>query len=50
LSEVIELRFFAGLSVSDTARIMGLSERGVVRNWRMARAMIHRALEQDHVV
>jgi RNA polymerase sigma factor (TIGR02999 family) len=48
LSEVIELRFFAGLSVADAAQVMGISERSVVRNWRIARAMIHRALDQDH--
>ena len=50
LSEVVELRFFAGLSVADTAEIMGISERSVIRNWRMARAMIHCALDQDHGV
>jgi RNA polymerase sigma factor (TIGR02999 family) len=48
LSEVIELRFFAGLSVADAAQVMGISERSVVRNWRIARAMIHRALDLDH--
>lgn len=48
LSEVVELRFFAGLSVADTAETMGISERSVIRNWRMARAMIHCSLDQDH--
>jgi RNA polymerase sigma factor (TIGR02999 family) len=50
LSKVVELRFFAGLSVGDTAEIMDISERSVIRNWRMARAMIHCALDQDHGV
>lgn len=49
LAEVVELRFFAGLSVADTAQVLGISERSVVRSWRMARAMIHRTLELDHV-
>lgn len=49
LAEVVELRFFAGLSVADTAQVLGISERSVVRGWRMARAMIHRTLELDHV-
>ncbi len=48
LSEVVELRFFAGLSVADVAQIQGISERSVIRNWRMARALIHHALGQDH--
>lgn len=48
LAQVVELRFFAGLSVADTARVLGTSERSVVRNWRLARAMIHRQLERDH--
>ena len=49
LAEVVELRFFAGLSVADTAQVLGISERSVVRGWRSARAMIHRVLERDHV-
>ena len=49
LAEVVELRFFAGLSVADTAQVLGISERSVVRGWRRARAMIHRILERDHV-
>ena len=49
LAQVVELRFFAGLSVAETAGILNISERSVVRNWRMARAMIHRALERTHV-
>lgn len=49
LAEVVELRFFAGLSVAEVAQVLDISERSVVRNWRMARAMIHRALERDHV-
>ena len=49
LAEVVELRFFAGLSVVDTAEVLNISPRSVVRNWRMARAMIYRALERDYV-
>ncbi len=49
LAEVVELRFFAGLSVVDTAEVLNITPRSVVRNWRMARAMIHLALERDHV-
>lgn len=45
LGKLVELRFFAGLSVAETASSLAVSERSVVRNWRIARAMIHRSLE-----
>lgn len=48
LAEVVELRFFAGLSVPDTAAVLGISERSVVRDWQVARLVIHRELERDH--
>ncbi|MGH8193414.1 MAG: ECF-type sigma factor, partial [Woeseiaceae bacterium] len=44
LGQVIELRFFAGLSVEDTARLLDVSERTVKRDWRVARAFLHREL------
>ncbi len=50
LGQVVEMRFFAGLSVAETALSLEISERSVVRNWRMARAMIHRALGQGGAI
>ncbi|MGH8168758.1 MAG: sigma-70 family RNA polymerase sigma factor [Woeseiaceae bacterium] len=44
LVRVIELRFFAGLSVEDTARMLEVSERTIKRDWRVARAFLHREL------
>lgn len=41
LAELVELRFFAGLSVEDTARILQVSDRTVKRDWRVARAYLH---------
>ncbi|MEZ4416569.1 MAG: sigma-70 family RNA polymerase sigma factor [Gemmatimonadota bacterium] len=41
LSQVVELRFFAGLSVEETAEALGCSERTVKRDWRLARAFLH---------
>ena len=38
---VIELRYFGGLSVSETAEALGVSERTVRRDWEMARAWLH---------
>ena len=43
-ARVVKLRFFAGLSVPETARIMGLSERTIKREWRFARAWLFHAL------
>jgi len=44
LSRLVELRFFAGLSVEETAEAMELSPRTVKRDWRRARAFLHDAL------
>ena len=43
-SRMIELRFFAGLSVEETAEVMGLSMISVKRDWRSAKAWLHREL------
>jgi RNA polymerase sigma factor (TIGR02999 family) len=43
-AEVVRLRFFAGLSVQETALILELSERTVKREWASARAWLYRAL------
>lgn len=45
LAQVVELRFFSGLSVEETAASMGVSERTVKRDWRLARAFLHSQLE-----
>jgi RNA polymerase sigma factor (TIGR02999 family) len=45
LGQIVELRFFAGLSVEDTAEALGVSERTVKRDWRLARAFLYRELE-----
>jgi RNA polymerase sigma factor (TIGR02999 family) len=41
---IVELRFFAGLSVEETAEVMGISESTVKREWRIAKAWLHREL------
>lgn len=40
LSQLVELRFFAGLSVEDIAELRDCSARTVVRDWRKARAFL----------
>lgn len=41
---VVELRFFAGLSIEETARALGISERTVKEDWTFARAWLDRRL------
>jgi RNA polymerase sigma factor (TIGR02999 family) len=47
---VVELRYFGGLSVEETAEAMGISPETVKRDWKMAKAWLFGALteEQDH--
>jgi len=44
-AKVVELRFFAGLSVEDTALALGISERTVAREWNVARAWLAREIQ-----
>lgn len=41
LAQVVELHFFGGLSFVEMARVLGVAERTVFRDWRTARALIH---------
>jgi RNA polymerase sigma factor (TIGR02999 family) len=43
-ARVIELRFFAGLSVKETAEILKLSPQSVMRDWKLAKAWLTREL------
>jgi RNA polymerase sigma factor (sigma-70 family) len=43
-ADVVRLRYFAGLSVAETANTLGVSERTVKRDWAFARAWLFRAL------
>jgi RNA polymerase sigma factor (TIGR02999 family) len=44
---VVELRFFAGLSIDETATAIGVSAATVERDWTMAKAWLHRRLSAD---
>ena len=46
LARIVDLRFFGGLSVPETAQVLELSERTVKRRWRTARAILHRELAE----
>ena len=41
---VVELRFFGGLSVEETADVLGVSSETVMRDWKVARAFLLREL------
>ena len=43
-SRVVELRFFSGLTVEETAEVMGISPATVKRDWSLAKAWLHREL------
>jgi RNA polymerase sigma-70 factor (ECF subfamily) len=43
-ARVVELRFFGGLTVEETAEVMGISAGTVKREWSMARAWLRRAI------
>jgi RNA polymerase sigma factor (TIGR02999 family) len=44
LVQIIEMRFFAGMSVEDTATALDIDPRSVVRDWQKARLFLHEAL------
>jgi RNA polymerase sigma factor (TIGR02999 family) len=43
-SQIVELRYFGGLTVEETAEFLKLSQRTVEREWNMAKAWLYRAL------
>jgi RNA polymerase sigma factor (TIGR02999 family) len=43
-ARVVELRFFGGLNVEETAAVLGISPNTVVRDWRTARAWLYNAV------
>jgi RNA polymerase sigma factor (TIGR02999 family) len=49
LAELVKLRYFAQLTVEQTAAVVGLSPRTVKRNWVYASAWLRRAIERDSV-
>jgi RNA polymerase sigma factor (TIGR02999 family) len=46
-AQMIELRFFGGLSVAEVAKVMGMSKRSVEREWTMVRAWLRRELSRS---
>jgi RNA polymerase sigma-70 factor (ECF subfamily) len=48
-SRVIELRFFGGLSVEETASVLDVSADTVMRDWRLAKAWLQREMRREPI-
>jgi RNA polymerase sigma factor (TIGR02999 family) len=46
-SKIVELRFFGGLSVEETAEFLGISPKTVKRDWSVAKAWLHSELKPN---
>ena len=46
-SRVVELRFFGGLSVEETAEVLGISSQTVMRDWRLAKVWLMREINES---
>ncbi len=44
-ARLVELRFFGGLSIDESAELLNCSRSTVIRNWRLAKAWLYRRLE-----
>jgi len=47
-SQVVELRFFGGLSVKETAEVLKVSPETVQRDWKLAKSWLQRELSRGH--
>jgi len=47
-SQIIELRFFGGLSIEETAEVLGVSPGTVMRDWTLAKAWLRREMTSKH--
>lgn len=46
-SQIVELRFFVGLSIEETAEVLAVSPGTVMRDWTLAKAWLRRAMTSD---
>ena len=46
-SRIVELRFFAGLSIEETARVLGIGTATVIRQWKMAKAWLYHEVSKE---
>ena len=48
-SQIVELRFFGGLSIDETAEVLGVSRGTVMADWTMAKAWLRREISPQQV-
>ena len=46
-SQIVELRFFGGLSIEETAEVLGVSPGTVMRDWTLAKAWLRKEMTAD---
>jgi RNA polymerase sigma factor (TIGR02999 family) len=46
-AQMVEARFFGGLDVAETAKLLDISEATVLRDWRLARAWLAAEMKDD---
>jgi RNA polymerase sigma factor (TIGR02999 family) len=46
LSRMVELRFFVGLTIEETAEVLSISPRTVKRDWELAKAWLYRTIKK----
>jgi len=46
-SRIVELRYFGGLTVEETAQVLGISDKTVMRDWNLAKAWLYRELTNN---
>jgi len=46
-SQLVELRFFAGLSIKEAAEVLEVSEGTAMRDWTLAKAWLRREMTSD---
>jgi len=47
-SQIVELRFFGGLSIEETAEVLGVSPGTVMRDWTLAKAWLRREIASEN--
>ena len=46
-SRIVEMRFFGGLSIEETAEVLGVSPGTVMRDWTLAKAWLRREIGDE---
>jgi RNA polymerase sigma factor (TIGR02999 family) len=46
-SQIVEMRFFGGLSIEETAEVLAVSPGTIMRDWTLAKAWLHREISKE---